>query len=785
MKVTSKYCCVVIFLLIYYFNHATIFAVSSRGTASSITTELYQVFLKKNGEVELCFADGRKIASLNAPILKYVNEDERSLKISAFDSYREPVRNNLSEGIGLYLRGKDFTSIVCLYPGNSFITVNLIYTNNTKKIQNVEKVIPLSGTLDLLSPELFNGVILDNGNVLETMVDFPQWSKELNSNRRSCWNLTVYDSTRGETILLGYLEFWNSYPIVELKKDNKNKKVLYRFECIYDPPRQLNPGESIITETIYLSFGDRKPIQALMRYGSSIAKFNKLRKNYKFVPHGWDSWSTSVGRDINEAIVLEELEFIDKNLKKYGWTNFAIDAGWERGPADWEPHPEKFPKGLKFIVDEIHKRGMTACLWVDLFTVPLNSNLAKEHPDWLVMPNAKGKLLIGDDKRILDVTIPEAYEYVKKICAKISKEWGFDGLVEADFVYHLLLGENYKNTNLTKVGVMCRGLQAIVEGLGEDKFLMSMVPLQISGKFADGLRIGFDNKPVWKSPIISGNFGCVESLTNFARRFYLFPFLGLPDQDCVFFGKEETYKRWKIPNDKKLTRSQIIAWATGTALTGGVFKIGDRFTMLNSEDIEILRKCLPRHLQPAIPVDLFENPYPQVWCLPIDRGDINGTILGVFNWDENAESNVLVSLENLGLDSEKFYALYDFWNDKFVGIVRNSFNISIPPASVSLFNLSLVKDEPIFLSSNHHYTMGMLDVTKFSYNPSSKELEGKMKVIENTQYKVTLYDVNKRSIKSSILSVPNGIVSQENGVITIQFYSPEGVNEVEWKINFE
>lgn len=754
-----------------------------RGVVSSVSTDLYELILKKNGIVELYYSNGRKVATFDYPLLKFVNEKEKQLKVKPMECYREPVRNNLGEGIGIYLRGEKFTSVITGYPGRSFITVNLFYTNNSKDIQSIEKIVPLMGAIDLLSPELFNGVVLDNGNIFESLVDFPKWSKEL--NRRSSWNLVVYDYNTRDTLLLGFLEFWKSFPIVELKVDNKSKQIFFRFECIYDPPLQLAPGESILTETLFFSLGEREPIRALERYGESIYIFNNLRKSYKFVPHGWDSWSTSIHRDINEKVIMQELEFIDKNLKRYGWTNFAIDAGWERGPADWEPHPEKFPNGLKPIVDEIHKREMTACLWIDLFTVPLQSDLARKYPHWLVMPDGRGKLIVGKDKMILDVTIPEVYEYVRKTCEKISREWGFDGLVEADFVYHLLLGERYQNNRLSKVEVMCRGLQAIRQGLGEDKFLTSMVPIQISGRFADSVRIGFDNRPLWSSPPISGNFGCVESLTNFARRFYMFPYLGLPDQDCVFLGKDETYLRWNIKSESRLTQSQVIAWATGTALTGGVFKIGDRFTLLNLEEINILRKCLPRVSKPAVPIDLFENPYPKIWCLPLTGDCLNGTILGVFNWDNSNTSDVLIQLSRLGLEDDKYYSLYDFWNDKFLGVVQNYFTVSIPPASVSLFCLMPIKDTPIFVASNHHFTMGILDVREFLYDFAEKKLTGKMNVIGDTHYKITLYDANKMTIKSSWVNLSDSFIRGENGIIELQFYVPDGVNEVEWKINFQ
>ncbi|MCX8064072.1 MAG: alpha-galactosidase [Candidatus Hydrogenedentes bacterium] len=783
MNTFEKLYLILAVFFVFISSESFVYGSVSRGIVSSVSTELYELVLKRSGVLEVRFADGRTVVNFDNPILKNVDEKEKRLRVKSLESYREPVRNNLGEGIGIYLRGEEFTSVVVGYPSKPFITVSFFYTNITKEIQTIEKIIPISGSIELMSVDSFNGVILDNGNILESMVDFPQWSKEL--NRRSAWNLALYDYNIRETLLLGYLEFWKSFPIVEIRTEEKNKKILFRLECIYDPPVQLAPGESVRTETIYFSLGEREPLRALERYGESIAVFNDFKKNYKLVPHGWDSWSTSIHRKINEGIVLQEVDFVDKYLKRYGWTNFAIDAGWERGPADWEPDPEKFPNGFIPIVEHIHKKGMTVCLWIDLFTVPENSTLAIQHPNWLVLPNSRGNLLIGKGKKILDITIPEAYEYVKKVCERISKEWGFDGLVEADFVYHLLLGESYRNTRLSKVEVMCKGLQAIKEGLGEDKFLTSMVPIQVSSKFADSIRIGFDNKPIWSSPILSGNFGCVESLANFARRFYMFPHLGLPDQDCVFLGKKDTYARWNIKPESELTRSQIIAWATGTALTGGVFKIGDRFTSLSPEDVEILKKCLPRISKPAVPVDLFENPYPKIWCLPLVGNCLNGIVLAIFNWDANVGSEVSIQLDRLGLERSKYYTLYDFWNDKFLGIVQNSFTVSTPPASVSLFCLMLVNEAPIFVASNHHFTMGILDVNEFSYDSSNKELIGRMKVIENTPYEIKIYDVSKRKVLSYSLSLPDGGIKEENGLVTIQFYVPETVKEVLWKLNFQ
>lgn len=765
----------------------SIHAETPRRSIASLSTDLYEIHLLKNGNIKVFFANGVEILSLDYPAVCYEGSEEIApLKLSGLNWYKEPVSNPLGEGIGLYIQGKNLTWVVEVYPGKPFFTIRYQYVNNTKKEQKIKSLISLQGELSQYKKEEIdeNSVVcLGNGNIFESMMDYPQWTNGFDV--KSQWNLITFDRKKGQSLLAGFLTFDKAYGRIKIEKDKKNNVVQITSESIFDEPTSLLPENSLNAEVLYFSIGEQTPHTCLERYGRAVAVMNKLTKNNAFLPHGWDSWSTFLHKDVNEKVIFENIKFVDENLKRYGWNHIAIDAGWERGLADWEPHPEKFPRGLKPIVEELHNRSMKAGLWIDLFTIPVDSQLAKEHPEWLISPDNRGKLLLGKDKKILDVTIPEAYNYVRDTCKKISEEWGFDGLVEADFVYHLLLGEKYQDGNLTKLQVLRKGLEAIREGLGNDKFLMTMLPINISGMYADGIRIGFDNKPLWSSPTISGNWGCVESLNNFARRYYLFPHLGVPDQDCVFLGHAETNQRWKVSEEDRLTQSQVIAWITGTALTGGVFKIGERFTELSPSEINILKKVIPRTSQSARPIDLFDNPYPQIWSLPVSGTVIDGNIVAVFNWDKEKSSKVSIYLEQLGLNSNQLYTLYDFWNETFVGVIQNAFIVDLPPASVSLYGIRHLEKNPIFVASNHHITQGIYDIQDIKYSPQAKQIKGTMKVIGNTEYKITFYDPEKRNIKKVEVDVADVSFQQKNGVITFQFNTAEGVNEIKWNIIFE
>lgn len=128
---------------------------------------------------------------------------------------------------------------------------------------------------------------------------------------------------------------------------------------------------------------------------------------------------------------------------------------------------------------------------------------------------------MGLDNFILDPTAPGAEEYVRGLARKIGQEWGFDALVEADFVYNLLMAERYADPAVTKIEAFRRGMQALRDGFGPGKFIMSMTPQPVNGAICDGIRVGRDCNPVWRSGSHLGNWGAVETLTSAARRWYL------------------------------------------------------------------------------------------------------------------------------------------------------------------------------------------------------------------------------------------------------------------------
>ena len=201
-------------------------------------------------------------------------------------------------------------------------------------------------------------------------------------------------------------------------------------------------------------------------------------------------------------------------------------------------------------------------------------------------------MLVGD-KLILDPTAPGVEEYVRGIAHKIGQEWGFDGLVEADFVYNVLMAEGYHDKGATKIDAFRKGMLALRDGLGAGKFIMSMTPQPVNGAIVDGIRTGHDCDPVWRAGGHMGNWAAVETLSDAVRKWYLGTHLYSTDQDCVFFDHESVRKRWNTEGKPALTWDQSVAWATGAAMTGGAVKLGLPFSELTDKEVDVLRRLLP------------------------------------------------------------------------------------------------------------------------------------------------------------------------------------------------
>lgn len=140
-------------------------------------------------------------------------------------------------------------------------------------------------------------------------------------------------------------------------------------------------------------------------------------------------------RDEERPVLINSWEsyYFDVNSKKalnlaktaadLGIELFVLDDGWfgQRNDetsslGDWTVNIKKFPDGLMRLSEDIAKNECRFGLWVEPEMVNENSELFKNHPDWIL---GKKQQALGRNQFILDLTNPEVCSYITEVMSDI------------------------------------------------------------------------------------------------------------------------------------------------------------------------------------------------------------------------------------------------------------------------------------------------------------------------------------------------------------------------------
>ena len=107
---------------------------------------------------------------------------------------------------------------------------------------------------------------------------------------------------------------------------------------------------------------------------------------------------------------------------------FVMDDGWFQGRnddhaglGDWWPDPAKFPNGLQPLIKRVNQLGMDFGLWVEPEMVNPNSDLYRQHPDWVIhFPNRARTE--GRNQLILNLARADVQDYLIDVLDRLLSE---------------------------------------------------------------------------------------------------------------------------------------------------------------------------------------------------------------------------------------------------------------------------------------------------------------------------------------------------------------------------
>lgn len=190
------------------------------------------------------------------------------------------------------------------------------------------------------------------------------------------------------------------------------------------PLRIIAPGETVKSPEMHIGLvfgGLDAAVQAMQGH---------LRKSVlRPQSRGRGDWIESgIGPEVE--ITVDEVNHAIDMAAAVGCDVFFIDASWYAKPnsnwwttvGDWNVDHERFPQGLKPFRDRVHKKGMLWGLWMDAERLGSNSNIIKQHPEWVAKTYTEEKSSGGQ----LDLTNPEAAKWMEDQIARVIEENDLD-----------------------------------------------------------------------------------------------------------------------------------------------------------------------------------------------------------------------------------------------------------------------------------------------------------------------------------------------------------------------
>lgn len=659
-----------------------------------------------------------------------------------------PFRDRLGAGRQMTIAARDpekrldLRVEIVLYDGAPLATIEVHCTNVSSRDVTIASLEPIralaseGGTLRVpgVTACLTNGeMYYDAGRVVDFAAGPPHGSQPPVKGVRlanesvaareptvaSWWNLSLFAGYDRESTVLGYLENTDALGLVLAARTGESE-ISFLAESVYAPPVTLRPGSSLRSNRFMLSTA-ANPYAALEQYADAMGALQNART--RSIVNGWCSWFYTLA-EVSEDEVLRNTEFAACHLRPFGLEYVQLDEGYQRSHGDWEGNA-RFPHGMRWLAERIREHGLKPALWISPYVIADDTDVFRQHPDWLVRRRDGSLQRIGNwehesspgalaevvKRYCLDVTHPDAAAWLRSLFATIAHDWGYE-MIKLDFMaWSVLAAERFHDPTTPSAAVYRKGLEIMRAGAGDRCHILDCGPGNTTVGLIDSLRVEADI-----------NYGYAEA----AWKQYF------EDPACSAAAAAKRYyfhrRTWANDVDHAcldlLPPAQAQAAATLVALSGGNMISGDRLVDLDPVKLEILKKITPSCGEAARPVDLFDADVPTAFVLRVQRPFARWHVFAVFNPDLRSAIERRFPVTRLGLDPEGRYLAFDFWRQRFAGEIANELLVRVEPGSVTLLALHAATGAPQWLSTSRHVTQGTIEIEDMQWNAADRTLRG-------------------------------------------------------------
>lgn len=491
---------------------------------------------------------------------------------------------------------------------------------------------------------------------------------------------------------------------------------------------------------------------------------------FKTAPMIWGSW-TAYYNQAKESDILRNTDWLAANLKPYGFQYVQLDDGYDRGKPEghyWIENWNKslFPHGPEFLARYIKGKGLKPGLWL----VPDSyAGFIKKHPEWYVYDKS-GNVINDYATPALDYTNPDVQEWLRKLFGTLTK-WGFeyfkfDGECSLPEYVPALDRKRLYDSSEDFVSSYRKRLKLIRDVIGPETFIEGCVagtPLNGIGYFNSCFN-GADMYNSWKgSYAVFSSVNANAFLNNMV--IYVMPGEGI-DVSPVISPGEAKLKMTPRAVEVALTREDPFTGFGTTlpeartlvsfiSLTGVAYPLTSIMPGLPEERARLLKMTMPT--MPIIPVDLFSrgtditwdkfkhttpekyiHNYPEIIDLKINSPAGLYDVAALINWRMDSVTRKISLPDKLGLKKGVKYLVFDFWNQKLLGVFNDSAEVTIAGHDTRVLHIRELLNIPQLAGISRHIT-GSYSVLDQKWDNISMELKGKSETINGENYSLFIY----------------------------------------------
>jgi signal transduction histidine kinase len=430
----------------------------------------------------------------------------------------------------------------------------------------------------------------------------------------------------------------------------------------------VKPGETRWGQQA--GFFAEPPRTALPRWAEWVAKTHGARTD-KHALSGWNNWEV-LDQDITGKNVLAEVDVVVKNPERLRPQVMQIDVGYETD-TDSRGSLPNFPEGTAFYAQRMAVTGARPGILLEFTGSQGWSNMVKR----------------------VRAAVADGYTYLK-----INRK-------------HLVLLPEELVAN-TSFEVMRKGFAYLRKTAGEGTYLLynDIHPERATLGLVDANRTG-DN---------SDRRFLRYAMTDVLRSYPLNGRWFAVDNDSYYMGTDianvsEIAGGWPLVR----TWMSMVGLSCGAAITADpwsresfrpYWRNVEVMTPSARERTEVLDLCTSRE-------------WPRLVChVTRDWGDMTVALL----WNPGAkERTVILDFAEAGLHPDHRYAVWSFWDNRYMGIAKGSWKTLSLAASASqhlcFTDLDRTPNKPVLIGSSLHIYCGAAEIKRVKQGRGSMEIE--------------------------------------------------------------